>query len=142
MATLANRSTAPHLGHSPAGAARVIIAEVRPHLNCGRYAIKRIVGERLLVAADILKEGHDTLAAEVRYRLLPDGAWQSEPMTYSYDEDEWSATIPLDTVGMVEYTVAAWTDRFASWAEELRRKVGAGVTVTSELLEVEALVLA
>src|SRR5215216_2854206 len=43
MATLANRSTAPDLGHSPAGAARVIIAEVRPHLHCGRYAIKRIV---------------------------------------------------------------------------------------------------
>jgi starch synthase (maltosyl-transferring) len=137
--TLAGPNTAPDIGRSPAGAARVIIAEVRPHLNGGRYAIKRIVGERLLVTADIVKEGHDTLAAEVRHRALPDGEWRTVPMTYAYNEDEWSATIPLEEIGTVEYTVAAWTERYASWAEELRRKVGAGVNVSSELLEGEAL---
>lgn len=125
---------------SPVGAPRVIIAEVRPQLDGGRYAIKRIVGESLRVAADILKEGHDTLAAEVRYRTAPAGPWQAVPMTYTYNEDEWSATIPLATVGAVEYTVAAWTDRFASWVEELRRKVEAGVQVASELLEGEAII--
>src|SRR4051794_39804328 len=122
--TLANQSTIPDRSLSPANAPRLIIAEVRPNLNCGRYAIKRIVGERLRVTADIIKEGHHTLAAEVRYRLAPDGAWHAAPMTYAYNEDEWSASILLEVVGTVEYTVAAWTDRFASWAEELRRKVG------------------
>lgn len=125
---------------SPATAARVIIAEVRPHLSNGRYAIKRIVGDRLRVAADILKEGHDTLAAEVLHRTLPDGSWHHTPMTYAFNEDEWSAEITLAEVGAVEYTVAAWTDRYASWAEELRRKVGAGVNVASERLEGEALI--
>ncbi len=140
--TTAGQQRVPGSAHSPADAARVIIAAVRPQLGRGRYAIKRVIGERLLVTADILKEGHDTLAAEVRYRLAPDGPWQSEPLTYSYNEDEWSGTIPLATVGAVEYTVAAWTDRYASWAEELRRKVGAGVGVTSEILEGAALVRA
>jgi starch synthase (maltosyl-transferring) len=125
---------------TPENAPRVIIAEVRPHLSNGRYAIKRIVGERLRVTADIIKEGHDTLAAEVRYRTLPAGEWQHAPMTFSFNDDEWSGQIPLDMVGQTEYTVAAWTDRYASWAEELRRKVGAGVAVTSEILEGEALV--
>ena len=125
---------------TPENAPRVIIAEVRPHLSNGRYAIKRIVGERLRVTADIIKEGHDTLAAEVRYRALPAGDWQHAPMTFSFNDDEWSGEIPLDLVGQTEYTVAAWTDRYASWAEELRRKVGAGVAVASEILEGEALV--
>ena len=137
--TAPNRTLAQRGNPSPDTAARVIIAEVRPHLSEGRYAIKRIVGDRLRVTADILKEGHDTLAAEVRYRMLPDGEWQHAPMTFSYDEDEWSAEITLETVGLAEYTVAAWTARYASWAEELRRKVGAGVNVVSERLEGEAL---
>jgi starch synthase (maltosyl-transferring) len=126
--------------HAPTNAARIIIVEVRPQLGCGRYAIKRIAGEHLRIAADILKEGHDTLAAEVRYRLAPAGAWQHQLMIYAYNEDEWSATIPLEAVGTVEYTVAAWTDHFSSWTDELRRKTGAGVNVGSELLEGEALV--
>ena len=89
---------------------------------------------------DIVKEGHDKLAAVVRHRLAPDGAWREVPMTYSYNEDEWSGTIPLDEVGTVEYTVAAWTDRYASWVDELGRKVGAGVAVNSEILEGVALI--
>jgi len=141
MTTTVSHREESHLGtSSPAAAARVVIAEVRPHLNQGRYAIKRIVGDRLRVTADILKEGHDTLAAEVRYRLLPVGDWQHVPMTYAFNEDEWSAEIILAEIGLIEYTVVAWTNRYASWAEELRRKVGAGVSVTSERLEGEALV--
>jgi starch synthase (maltosyl-transferring) len=80
------------------------------------------------------------MAAVVRYRLAPDGDWRESPMTYSYNEDEWSGSIPLDTVGTVEYTVAAWTDRYASWVDELDRKVGAGVAVASEILEGAALI--
>ncbi|CAA9574483.1 MAG: GH13_3 / GH13 / GH13_38 [uncultured Thermomicrobiales bacterium] len=140
--TIANLDTAAGGRTAPENAARVIIAEVRPHLGGGRHAIKRVVGERLRVSADILKEGHDTLAAEVRHRALPAGAWRHTPLAFSYEDDEWSAEIPLGPVGLTEYTVAAWTERYASWAEELRRKVGAGVSVASEILEGEALVRA
>ncbi len=113
---------------------RISIPEVRPHLGCGRYAIKRVVGDTLRVTADVIKEGHDTLAAEAHYRTTG-GEWQSAPMTYSYNDDEWSGKIPLDVVGEAEYTVAAWTDVWASWVEEVRRKLGAGRDIASELLE-------
>ena len=125
---------------SPELAKRISITEVRPHLSWGRYAIKRVIGEQLRVEADIVKEGHDKLAAVVRHRLAPAGEWHEVPMVYSYNEDEWSATIPLDALGTGEYTVAAWTDRYASWVDELARKVGAGVAVNSEILEGEALI--
>lgn len=121
---------------------RLYITEVRPRLDGGRYAVKRIVGEALGVTADIIKEGHDVLIAEVRYRPVggADDTWAAVPMSYSYDDDEWSAALPLDRLGMLEYTVAACTDIFASWASELRRKVEVGRDVTSELLEGQALV--
>ncbi len=114
---------------------QVQIVDVRPQLGCGRYAVKRIEGETLRVTADIIKEGHDTLVAEVRYRPQGDSEWRSSRMTYSYNQDEWSGEIPLTDPGSVEYTVASWVDSWATWAEELRRKVAAGRDVTSELLE-------
>ena len=118
---------------------RISIPEVRPHLGCGRYAIKRVVRDTLRVTADVIKEGHDTLAAEARYRTAG-GEWQSAPMTYSYNDDEWSGEIPLDVVGEAEFTVAAWTDVWASWVEEVRRKFAAGRDIASELLEGKQLV--
>jgi len=113
---------------------RISIPEVRPHLGCGRYAIKRVIGETLRITADVIKEGHDTLAAEARYRS-EGGEWQGVPMVYSFNEDEWSGEIPLKVVGVAEYTVAAWTDVWASWVEEVRRKLAAGRDIASELLE-------
>ncbi|MBA2362597.1 MAG: alpha-1,4-glucan--maltose-1-phosphate maltosyltransferase [Chloroflexia bacterium] len=113
---------------------RISIPEVRPHLGCGRYAIKRVIGETLRITADVIKEGHDTLAAEARYRS-EGGEWQGAPMVYSFNEDEWSGDIPLKVVGVAEYTVAAWTDVWASWVEEVRRKLAAGRDIASELLE-------
>nr|MDQ3327340.1 alpha-1,4-glucan--maltose-1-phosphate maltosyltransferase [Chloroflexota bacterium] len=124
---------------SVSNAYRISIPEVRPHLSCGRYAIKRVLGDTLRITADVIKEGHDTLAAEARYR--PTGAaWQSMPMTYSFNEDEWSGEIPLEAVGDAEYTVAAWTDVWASWVEEVRRKLAAGRDIASELQEGSQLV--
>lgn len=134
----ASADGAPAPGRYP----RLYITEVRPQLDGGRYAVKRIVGEELRITADIVKEGHDVLLAEVRYQPLdtPPGGWNVVPMTYSYERDEWSAAMPLDRLGMLEYTVAAWTDLYASWASELSRKVDVGREVTSELLEGAAMV--
>ncbi len=140
MATdLEQRNTQRQAGTLIENPYRISIPEVRPHLGCGRYAIKRVVGDTLHITADVIKEGHDTLAAEARYRLVDtpsgDGEWKTVPMTFSYENDEWSATISLEEIGKVEYTVAAWTDHWASWTDEVRRKVAAGRDVASGLLE-------
>ncbi len=37
----------------------VVIDHITPQLEGGRYAVKRISGQDLVVEADILKEGHD-----------------------------------------------------------------------------------
>jgi len=43
--------------------ARVMIANVAPAIDGGRFAIKRVVGETVTVTADIFAEGHDELTA-------------------------------------------------------------------------------
>ena len=47
---------------------RVIIEGVTPEIDCGRFPIKRTVGEEVVVSADIFAEGHDVLAAVVLHR--------------------------------------------------------------------------
>src|SRR5687767_5574269 len=55
-------------GTSTATCARVDVINVFPHLDHGRYAMKRIEGDRLHVSAEVMKDGHDKLAAEIVYR--------------------------------------------------------------------------
>ena len=119
---------------------RVTVAEVRPHLAWGRYPVKRVVGEPLTVSADVLKGGHDVLAAELCFRKSGSRAWRAEPMVYVPERDEFVATVSFAEIGDVEYTVAAWTDEFATWLDEVERKQAAGRDLSSEMLEGIALI--
>ena len=60
---------------------RVVIRGVRPEIECGRFPIKRTVGEVVEVEADVFADGHDNIACVVRYRHLDDSGWEEIPMT-------------------------------------------------------------
>jgi starch synthase (maltosyl-transferring) len=113
----------------------VMIECVRPDLDAGRYPVKRVVGDVFVVQADILKDGHDLLAARIRYSGPGDAEWRTVAMFYDVNADQWLGGFKLDRPGRWTYTVDAWTDRFGSWRAELRKKVDAGLDVSSELLE-------
>src|SRR6185436_20270223 len=110
---------------------RVVIEGVEPQIDGGRFPIKRTIGEEVRVRADIFADGHDEVAAVVRYRRCDDHPWRELPMT-AVDNDRWQAAFIVDTLGRYEYTVEAWIDRFASWRLALSKKVGAGQDVSSE----------
>ena len=118
----------------------VVIEHVRPAVDDGRYPVKRVVGDTLTVSADIFKEGHDLLAARIRYRARDAGDWREVPMRL-VDNDRWAGAFPLEANTRYVYTVEAWTDVFGSWVEEMRRRLTGGQTdLTSELLEGAGLV--
>ena len=55
--------------------------------------------------------------------------------------DRWQAEIPLEVIGRYRFTVAGWTDHYASWVEELRKRVAAAQPdVASEIAEGVAMV--
>jgi starch synthase (maltosyl-transferring) len=120
----------------------VVIQNVTPSLDCGRYPVKRVVGETVRVEADVFKEGHDVLVAVVRYRqIAPQGEasdWAEAPMQ-PLGNDRFFAEFALPRVGRWAYTVEAWPDGYRTWSGELERKVAAGRDVKSELLEGAAL---
>ncbi|HLV25525.1 MAG TPA: alpha-1,4-glucan--maltose-1-phosphate maltosyltransferase [Gemmatimonadales bacterium] len=113
----------------------IVIEQLSPVVDAGRYAPKRVSGDTCVVGAAIFRDGHDILAARVRY--LPAGTreWQTVPMLYDYASDRWSAEFPLNAVGNWAFTVDAWTDVFGTWRRGARAKLEAGQDIQLELLE-------
>ncbi len=120
---------------------RVVIADVSPQVDGGRFAAKRAAGESVETSATIFAEGHDVLGARVRFRRAGESDWRDVPMQ-ALDNDRWTASFVVESTGRWEFTVEAWVDRFASWRRGLARKVEAGQDVTGELVEGAALVRA
>ncbi len=118
----------------------LVIENVTPQIDCGRYAVKRIVGDTCQVGADIYKDGHDMLAARLLARGPGSRAWSYHPMSYDYNTDRWYGSFELDRIGRWEFTVEAWPDSFGTWRDELEKKVGAGLDVSLELREGAAIV--
>jgi starch synthase (maltosyl-transferring) len=118
---------------------RIQIQDVWPQIDCGRYPVKRTIGQPVDVWADILRDGHEVLGAAILYRGPGERAWREAPM-HHVENDRWTGSFVVDQCGRWSYTVTAWVDRFASWRQELRRKVEGGQEdLASELQEGAAL---
>jgi starch synthase (maltosyl-transferring) len=117
----------------------VIIENVEPVVDGGRYPVKREVGSVLEVTADIFKEGHEVLRAFLKYRRADESTWRETPMRF-VDNDRWAgAFTPTDNARYL-YTIEAVADAFASWLADFAKRVEAGQDVASELKEGVALV--
>jgi starch synthase (maltosyl-transferring) len=103
----------------------VVIENVQPLLDCGRYAIKRLAGDPVYVTADIFKDGHDVMAAVLKWRMAGSRRWHQAPLKQE-DNDVWSGSFTVTEIGDCEYTVEAWLDTFETWRDEFRRKYEGG----------------
>ena len=106
------------------GRRRVAIEGVTPEVDCGRFAIKRIVGDEIVVEADIFTDGHDAISADLLYRFEQDTDWTRvafEPIV----NDRWKSEFRVTRVGRYTYTVVAWVDHLKTWRRELDARVAA-----------------
>ena len=106
------------------------IEDVYPLIDGGRFAVKRIAGERVEVWADIYRDGHDVINAALVWRREVDREWRREPMTH-HSNDRWGGSFVPDEPGRHVYAIEAWTDEFATWRHgfELKQKAGADLTL-------------
>jgi starch synthase (maltosyl-transferring) len=104
---------------------RIQIQEVAPQIDCGRYPVKRTVGDSIEVTARIFRDGHETLGAAVRHRGPGSTRWTETPLE-PLGNDVWRGSFTVNRPGPWSFRIEAWVDRVASFQEELRRKVAAG----------------
>ncbi len=115
------------------GRYRVIIEGVKPEIDGGRFPIKRAVGEKVVVEADIFTDSHDALSCVLLHRKDDESQWEEVPMDFIVN-DRWRGEFTVTELGQYRYTVQAWVDHFKSWRQGLLKKCEAGLDVSVDLL--------
>ena len=114
------------------GRVRVVISGVQPEIERS-FPIKRTVGEKVSVEADIFMDGHDILSADLQYRHEEETRWSQVSMQ-PLANDRWRGVFVVTKVGSYRYTLQARVNRFKSWRQDLVKKMEAGQDITVDLL--------
>jgi starch synthase (maltosyl-transferring) len=115
------------------GRRRVVIEGIRPQVDSGRFAIKRIVGDQMVVEVDAFADGHEELVVKLQHRHDGEADWRELPMQSIYN-DRWRAAFPVESLGRHFYRVEAWVDRFQTWRHDLEKRAAAGQDLHVDLL--------
>ena len=106
------------------GRRRVVIEEIQPQIEAGRYPAKRVLGDIVEISAAIFADGHDHVAARLLYRHKSQPKPTAVPFT-AVNNDIWSAKFPADQLGTWYFTVEAWIDHFDTWVHDFGKRLSA-----------------
>jgi starch synthase (maltosyl-transferring) len=111
---------------------RIIIEGVKPEIDAGRYPVKRIPGDEVVVEADLVADGHDELAGVLRYRHADTKRFDETPLE-PLGNDRWRAAFTVSKLGRYIYTFCAWVDHFGSWRKAIAKKAETGENIDVDL---------
>ena len=110
---------------------RVAIERIEPQIDCGRFAVKRVVGDWVMVEADVFADGHDAVAAILKH-WDASGKPSESPFRF-WDNDRWRGKFQVIQVGVHQFCIEGWVDHFAAWRRGLAKKVEARQDVSIDL---------
>ena len=94
------------------------------------------VGDQVDVYATVFKDGHDTLGGRGARARPRRAAVRARCRCCRSATTATAGAFTVDRPGRWQFAVSAWTDRIATWQDELRRKVDAGqADLAGELAE-------
>ncbi|MGV8877699.1 MAG: alpha-1,4-glucan--maltose-1-phosphate maltosyltransferase [Sphingobacteriaceae bacterium] len=114
------------------GQQRVIITNISPLIDDGKYPAKRVIDELITLSADIFTDGHDEIAASVLVKHEADKLWREVPMNFMVN-DHWEVGIQATKTGFYQFQLMAWIDHFSTWKKGLVKKKAAGQDIAVEL---------
>lgn len=109
-------------GADPSRAMRVLVENVSPSVDGGRHPAKRVVGDTVVVEADLVADSHDVLGGRVIFRPPNEQAWQSATLVPRAN-DRYGARFEVGGCGLWVFAVQGWVDEMASWQHVLTRKL-------------------
>jgi starch synthase (maltosyl-transferring) len=115
------------------GRKRVVIEHVDPEIDGGCFPIKRVIGEKVVVKADIFADGHDSISPRLLYKGPYDGEWK-EVLMRLIENDRWRGEFIVEELGMCHYTIEGWVDHFKTWQKDIKKKFDADQNVSVDIL--------
>jgi len=106
------------------GRKRVLIEAVQPLVDCGRYPVRRFLGDQVTITAAVFGDGHDHVAGQLLYRHESETPWRSVALT-PLGNDLWTASFVVDKLGGWSYSVQAWVDHIGTWCADLTKRLAA-----------------
>jgi starch synthase (maltosyl-transferring) len=106
------------------GRRRVVIEEIAPQVDAGRYPVCRVVGDEVAVTAAIFSDGHDHVAARLLYRHCSTNKWSFAPMS-KMTNDLWQGSFVVDRLGSWVFAIEGWVDHFDTWTSDLKKRLEA-----------------
>lgn len=116
----------------PSGKKRVVITNVSPRVEEGKYPAKAVVNESIEISADVFGDGHDEIAVSAYIRHANDQLWKELPMQFVIN-DYWKASFKLLKIGFYDFKITAWVDHYTTWKKGLKKKFEAGQDIGLEL---------
>ena len=113
---------------------RVILENISPEIDGGRFQVKRVLGDHLEVEVDLYGDGHDVVNGHLLYRHASQRRWRSVQLEHQ-SNDRWSASFELEQQGVYKYKVKGWVDYALNWQHEIERKIEDGQQVGVELVD-------
>ncbi len=113
---------------------RIIIENVSPQIDFGVFAIKRIIGQKVIILADVFTDGHDVIECCIKYKHENDDDWFEKRMI-PLENDSWTAEFIVNNQGIYHYFIEGWVDYALNWQHGTERKIHDNQHVKSELLE-------
>ncbi len=112
---------------------RVVIEKVDPRIDGGLYPVKRVVGEKVVVSANVFADGHESVTAVMLWKKQDASSWKRVRMK-AMGNDRWAASFTIDELTGYSYTVRAALDRFGSWRNDIRKKAEAGQDIEVDII--------
>ena len=117
-----------------AGRSRVLISNIHPLIDLGRYPVKRIVKEDLEVSVTLVADGHDIIHGGLNIKKPSQKKWNFIPLKAT-GNDEYKATFTPDQAGYFEYQIEGWIDYASTWLYGLIKKNDDGQDVSTHLAD-------
>ena len=134
---MAKKDETAFMNSNPIG--RLPILHVAPSVEGGRWPAKAFAGEVVPFSANVFREGHDALAAEV---LLTNPANKTSVIRMTAGApgtDLWHASAQLNDVGHYKFQIRAFADDYETWHHNTQIKLAVGVD--EELMMLEGIAL-
>jgi len=86
----------------------LVIENIEPAIDGGRFMLKREPGDTVTLTADIFRHSHEKYDAAILYRHTDRKKWEQAPMRL-IDNDQWEGSFTVKSIGYYEYKIIAWT---------------------------------
>lgn len=121
------------------GLNRVIITNIYPQIDCGRFPIKRILGDKITIEVDIFADGHDEITAFMFYKHIRDYKFTKIPIYY-LDNDRWRVEFIAKKLGIYQYYIHAYIDNFKTLRKKIIDKKSFQQDISLEIKEAQRLI--